>query len=128
MMNNIHKNKYWTDEVEEAFFRYVSSDDASEKNKIFQKNLHTALRKLINDTIQQYCPDYNTIDRDIVDSMLHNLIIDIVRCNPNNMVSSNGKKSSFYLYCKIIIRGYIANYKLKRFREKQNISLDEIIL
>lgn len=114
--------EYQTLDVEEALAKYVTCDDTDEKNKIFNDYLFTAIKKLIDDIFERY--HLPVIDNDVKLDVLCYLVIHMNMFNPNAKLQ-NGKKISCRVYCSILIRSWIANYKLKTFREKQNICFEE---
>jgi hypothetical protein len=124
-MTNEHE--YWTDEVEEAVSKYASCTDVDEKNKIYMKYLHDAFIKLIDDVIKRYRPDREEYeDKDVKNDLLYTLIIGIQRYNPA-LALSRGYKPNARIYCSVIIRCAIADYRVKSFREKQNVQFNEKI-
>jgi hypothetical protein len=121
----INKYKYWTDEVEGAVLKYIKCVDTVEKNEIYNKYLHIAFQKLIDDVIKQCrlereCEKNNDLKNDL----LYTLIIHIEKYNPE-LAISRGYKTSARVYCKILIRCAIADYKVKSYHEKQNIQFNE---
>lgn len=122
---NKYWSEYWTDEVEEAISKYASCTDANERNKIYNKYLHNAFIKLIDDVIKRYRPDREGHeDKDVKNDLLYTLIIGIQKYNPA-LALSRGYKPNARIYCSVIIRCAIADYKVKSFHERQNVPFDE---
>ena len=117
--------EFWTNEVEEAVGRYAMCTDIVEKNKIFSKYLHSAFKKLIDDVVLQYRPDWDGHnEKEIKDDLLYTLVVSIQRYNPA-MAILRGYKPNARIYCKIIIKSAIADQRVKSYKEKQNVRFDE---
>jgi hypothetical protein len=118
-------NEYWTDEVEEAVVKYAACTDADERNQIYNKYLHQAFQKLINNIIKQYHPDKEGYeDKDVKLDLLSILVEHVRRYNPA-IALSRGYKPNARIYCGVIIRSAIADYRVKLYHERQNVSFNE---
>ncbi len=114
MTNNI----IWNETIDEAFLNYAVSNNASEKNKIYNKYLHLAFKSLIISTVKKCKVKHG---EEIYDDLLSILIINIQHFKPKDNTKINA-----YAYCSTIIRSAISDYKLKRFRDSKNITLDDL--
>lgn len=114
--------KIWTQEVEEAFIKYVTCEDVVEKNKIFDNHLFTAFRKLIDVLLERY--SVPIVDNDVKLDILSYLVLHISKFNPD-AVSPSGKKANGKAYCITIIRCWFADWNMKYAKQKKNISLED---
>lgn len=119
------EQEFWTNEVEEAVSKYATCTDSNEKNKIFNKYLYSAFKKLIDNVIERYSPhDESLSNEEIKNDLLSTLAIQVQRFDSNRILS-NGKKPNARIYCEVIIRCSIADYRVKLFHEKQNVCFNE---
>jgi hypothetical protein len=117
--------EFWTNEVEDAVGRYAICTDIVQKNKIFDKYLHVAFKKLIDNVVQRYRPDWDGHnEKEIKDDLLYTLVVNIQRYNPAIAIS-RGYKPNARIYCKIIIRSAIADQRVKSYKEKQNVCFNQ---
>ena len=114
---------YWTSETEEALAKYVRTEDMDEKNQLFDNSLHIPFKKLIDDVLERYKPYTGEVDEDTKLSILTHLAMGIVRFNPEVKLKSGNP--SGWSYCNILIRSWIADYRMKTSREKKNVRFEE---
>ena len=113
---------FWTSEIEEALVKYVKCEDVVEKNKIFDDYLFIPLRKLIDVILERY--RLPNVDDDVKFDILSDLVLQVSKFNPDAKLSS-GKKVSGKTYCIILIRCWIADYKLKTARQRKVVQFEE---
>lgn len=116
--------EYWTSETEDALAEYVTTNDMDEKNRLFTECLHEPLKKLIDANIKRY--RIPIVDEDLKLSILTDVVMRVERFRPN-VVLPSGRKSTGRAYCSILIRSWFADWNLKRSRQKNMMSLDEIL-
>ena len=114
---------YWTSEVEKKLAEYVTSDDMEEKNKIFKEYLHIPFKKLIDDILKRYKPYIGEVSEEIKIDVLTYLVMLVVRFNPEVKLKSGNP--SGWSYCSILIRSWIADYRMRASREKKNVRFEE---
>ena len=115
--------EYWTSEVEDKLAEYVRCDDSIKKNKIFDDYLHTPFKKLINDVLKRYKPYTGEVDEEIKIDILCYLVTHIERFNPEVKLKSGNPTG--WSYSSILIRSWIADYRMKMSREKKNVRFEE---
>lgn len=111
---------YFGDKEEKAVVDYISSDDADEKNRIYNETLRPAFTKMIESIIRRYnlfvpCEEFqDTFDDTISFLMMKLSCFDY---------TSNYKA---YSYCGTICKNYLI-YKLNQYskQKKRNISYDD---
>ena len=114
--------EYWTPEVEEALAKYVTCEDIIEKNKIFDNHLFIPFQKLIDAILERYRLHF--VDDDVRVAILSHLVLNVGKFKPD-LVYPSGKKASGKSYCIILIRCWMADYKLKYARKKKNVPFEE---
>lgn len=112
---------YWTHETEEAVAKYVRCEDIIEKNEIFNNYLFIPFRKLIDDVFERY--HLPVVDDDMKLNILSDLVIRIEKYNPE--AEFRGRKSTAWTYCNVLVRCWIADWKLKYAKQKKNVSLED---
>lgn len=113
------KKGYWHEAEEDAFVRYINSDNAAEKETIFNTVLRPAFTKMTESIIRRYNlypPDEDF--QETFDDTMSFLMTKIHNFNPDS-----GYKS--YSYCGTIIKNYLI-YKINQFtkNQKRNSSYD----
>lgn len=116
-----NKNYYFGDKEEEAVKAYLSSNDPSEKNKIYDLILRPAFEKMAESIIRRYklyLPDEDFLDT--YHDTLSFLITKMDKFNPN----SGTKAYSYYgTICRNYVTGRIQNYNKALIR---NPSYDDV--
>lgn len=110
---------YFYEQEEEAFVKYLNSEDNREREEIYNKYLHPAFVKMIESIIRRYNlypPD--ECFQETFDDTLSFLMSKIEKFNPNS-----GYKA--YSYCGTICKNYLL-YKINLFskNQKRNESYD----
>lgn len=106
-----NRKGYFYEEEEDAFKRYVESDDMDERNHIFNEKLHPAFTKMIESLIRRY--NLFTPNEDFTDTFNDTMSFLITKVN--NFDFSRGKK--VYSYCGTICKNYLI---LKRMQVAKN--------
>jgi len=114
--------EYWTPEVEEKLAEYVTTEDIVEKNEIFDNHLFIPFRKLIDAILERYRLHF--VDDDVRLAILSHLVLNVGRFKPDTVYPS-GKKATGKSYCIVLIRSWMADWKLKYARQRKNISFDD---
>lgn len=113
------KKMYFGDEQEKAVADYIATEDAEEKDRIFNKVLKPAFTKMIESIIRRYSlyPPDEEFDETFNDTL--SFLMTKISCfNP---------KSNFkaYSYCGTICKNYLI-FKINQFakQQKRNVSYD----
>ena len=106
-----HRKGYFYEEEEDAFRKYVESNNVDEKNRIFNDKLHPAFTKMIESLIRRY--NLFTPNEEFEDTFNDTMSFLITKVN--NFDFSRGKK--VYSYCGTICKNYLI---LKRMQVAKN--------
>lgn len=108
-----HRKGYFYEDEEDAFKKYVESDDVNERDRIFNDKLHPAFTKMIESLIRRY--NLFTPNEEFEDTFNDTMSFLITKVN--NFDFSRGKK--VYSYCGTICKNYLI---LKRMQVAKNTS------
>jgi len=116
------KRKYFTQETEDAIVRYNSTSIPSEKNKIYEEEIHYAFFKLTQNIIHTF-KFYHTEVEDL-EHLQHEIIIFLLSkihlFNPEN-----GAKA--YSYFGTIVKRWLILYNDKNYKKKiQKSSVEDL--
>lgn len=106
-----HRKGYFYEDEEDAFKRFVESDDTDERDRIFNDKLHPAFTKMIESLIRRY--NLFTPNEEFEDTFNDTMSFLITKVN--NFDFSRGKK--VYSYCGTICKNYLI---LKRMQVAKN--------
>lgn len=106
-----HRKGYFYEDEEDAFKRFVESDDTDERDRIFNNKLHPAFTKMIESLIRRY--NLFTPNEEFEDTFNDTMSFLITKVN--NFDFSRGKK--VYSYCGTICKNYLI---LKRMQVAKN--------
>lgn len=107
---------YFYDEQEDAFQKYIASDNSNERNKIFNSILYPAFSKMIESIIRRYnlfSPDEN------FDDTFHDTM-SFLLTKINNFDASKGYK--LYSYCGTVCKNYLIGKKKKYAKDLNRTS------
>lgn len=96
-----NRKGYFYEEEEEAFVKYITSEDQKERNKLFNEKLLPAFTKMIESIIRRY--DLFTPSEDFTDTFYDTLSFLITKVN--NFDITKGYK--VYSYCGTICKNYL---------------------
>ena len=102
---------YFYDDEENAIVAYITSEDETEKNKIYNEVLHPALTKMVESIINRYklyVPDEEF--QETFDDTISFLMTKITKFKPES-----GYKA--YSYCGTICKNYLI-YKIQKYGKK----------
>jgi uncharacterized protein YutD len=128
MKENEENVPYFAEREEQAVIRYINSNLASEKSKIYNEILIEPFRKMIQSILRRY-PIHigNYSMEEVEENALTHLIEHMVKFNPNTITKA-GNKTKAYSYCQTIIRNYFKDHSKKSYTEKKiNLSYDDYI-
>lgn len=106
-----HRKGYFYEDEEDAFKRFVESEDTDERDRIFNDKLHPAFTKMIESLIRRY--NLFTPNEEFEDTFNDTMSFLITKVN--NFDFSRGKK--VYSYCGTICKNYLI---LKRMQVAKN--------
>lgn len=115
------KDGYYNDKQEDAVLRYLSSENADEKDKIFREELLKPLNTMIESIIRRY----KLYSKNCTFEELHTDTFSFLVTKMNKFKPEKNKKS--YSYFGTIIKNYLLGRILKEDKEmKQNLSYEDL--
>jgi hypothetical protein len=116
------KRKYFTQETEDAIVKYNSTSDPTEKNRIYEEEIHYAFFKLTQNIIHTF-KFYHTEVEDL-EHLQHEIIVFLLSkihlFNPEN-----GAKA--YSYFGTIVKRWLILYNEKNYKKKiQKSSVEDL--
>ncbi len=128
MKYNEESVPYFAEREEQAVIRYINSNSASEKSKIYNGILIEPFRKMIQSILRRY-PIHigNYTMEEVEENALTHLIEHMIKFDPNKITKA-GNKTKAYSYCQTIIRNFFKDWSKKSYTEKKiNLSYDDYI-
>jgi hypothetical protein len=118
-----NRKGYFYEEEEEAFKRYISSTDQTERNKLFNEKLLPAFTKMIESIIRRY--DLFTPSEDFSDTFYDTLSFLITKVN--NFDVTKGYK--VYSYCGTICKNYLILKRTQTMKQRDKLyPYDEVYM
>lgn len=107
---------YFYEEEEEAFVKYITSDDQVERNKLFNEKLLPAFTKMIESIIRRY--DLFTPQEDFKDTFYDTLSFLITKVN--NFDVTKGYK--VYSYCGTVCKNYLILKRTQTMKQRERMT------
>jgi len=113
--------RYFTKETENAIIRYNNSDDYDERNRIYEKEIHAAFDKLVENIINRFkFPYIKSSYKDLKDEVISFLVMNLGKYAP--------EKGKAFSYFSVVAKNYLILYNNKTYdRDKKGIYLSETI-
>lgn len=112
---------YFYEEQEEAFIKYVTSDNQSERDRIFREKLYPAFTKMIESIIRRY--DLFTPNEDFEDTFCDTMSFLITKVN--NFDPTKGYK--VYSYCGTVCKNYLIYKRTQMMKQLQRQSSYDVM-
>lgn len=112
---------YFYEEQEEAFIKYVTSDNQTERDRIFREKLYPAFTKMIESIIRRY--DLFTPNEDFEDTFCDTMSFLITKVN--NFDPSKGYK--VYSYCGTVCKNYLIYKRTQMMKQLQRQSSYDVM-
>lgn len=107
---------YFYEEEEEAFVKYITSEDQVERNKLFNEKLLPAFTKMIESIIRRY--DLFTPQEDFKDTFYDTLSFLITKVN--NFDVTKGYK--VYSYCGTVCKNYLILKRTQTMKQRERMT------
>jgi hypothetical protein len=121
-----NEQPYFGELQEEAILRYMNTDCAEEKNKIYMEYLAEPFRIMRESILRSY-PTHigNHLIEDVEHNALTHLVEQMVKYNPESPTKS-GRPTKAYSYCGTIVRNFYRHHSKNSYSEKiVNVSFDD---
>lgn len=112
---------YFYEEQEEAFIKYVTSDNQTERDRIFREKLYPAFTKMIESIIRRY--DLFTPNEDFEDTFCDTMSFLITKVN--NFDPTKGYK--VYSYCGTVCKNYLIYKRTQMMKQLQRQSSYDVM-
>ncbi len=112
---------YFYEEQEEAFIKYVTSENQSERDRIFRDKLYPAFTKMIESIIRRY--ELFTPNEDFEDTFCDTMSFLITKVN--NFDPTKGYK--VYSYCGTVCKNYLIYKRTQMMKQMQRQSSYDMI-
>lgn len=119
MPRKTKSKRYFTKETENAIVRYNNSDDYDERNQIYQKEIHAAFDKLVENIINRFkFPYIKSYFNDLKDEVVSFLVMNMGKYSP--------EKGKAFSYFSVVAKNYLILHNNKRYdMDKKSIYLSE---
>lgn len=107
-------NVYFTQETEDAILRYVSSQDDTERNKIFNEHINYAFHKLAENIIHTFKFYYTEVET--IDELKHELVCVLLE----KLKLYKQDKGKAYSYFGTIVKRYLIVYNNNNYKKLKN--------
>ena len=106
------KNNYFTKETEEAILKYRKCQDAYERNKIYNEEIHYGFYKLVENIIHTFKFYYTEVDN------IEDLKYEVISFLLQKLDLYNQSKGKAYSYFGTIAKRYLIIYNQKNYKKQ----------
>lgn len=115
------RNYYFTKEVQDAIVIYNNSDNILEKNRMYDRMIHPAFKRLVEAIIKKYKFTYMGIDT--IEDLMHEVEIHLLK----NLSLFDPSRGAAYSYFGTATRRYLIQYNKNNYKKlKEDTDTSEV--